>query len=216
MTEIFLVFTTHKERGYANASSLLEFLTCYQPDVIFLELPRYAFDWYYGLFYTRSSLESIAVRQYREKYTHVKLEPVDLAVPENFERGKEELFEGIGAASSDFGRLIDENTRDEREQGFLYLNSERCSQRWAEIYAVGAATLQAIDNPELTERFQSWIDTHERRDQAMIENIRWYCRDHCFEKGVFLMGAAHRQSIIDKAKAQVENNPTDITWRVNA
>lgn len=80
MKNVFVVFTVHKDCGFANSASLLDFLERYQPDVIFLELPPYAFDWYCGLFNTRSGLESIAVRQYREKQPQVKLIPVDMPV----------------------------------------------------------------------------------------------------------------------------------------
>lgn len=213
MKNIFLVFTRHKECGYANASSLLEFLERYQPEVIFLELPRYAFNWYYGLFFTRTNLESTAVRQYRDKNPTVSLEPVDIPVPEDFERDKEELFETIAAVSPEFRKLLDENTRDECEKGLPYLNSDDCSQRWKEIYAVAKATLETLSVPALTTRFSVWTSTHERRDQAMMYNIRQYCRDHVFERGVLLVGAAHRQPIIDKAKAPAVSESEDIAWQ---
>lgn len=87
MKQILLVFTVHEECGNANASALLEFLERYQPEIIFVKLPHYAVDGYYGLFYTQSNLESIAVRQYRKNRQErdafqVTVESVDLPIPE--------------------------------------------------------------------------------------------------------------------------------------
>lgn len=212
MKNIWLVFTIHKELGFSNAPSLLKFLNEYQPDVIFLELPHHAFNGFYGLCNPRSNLESMAVRQYREKHPTVKLEPVDIAVAEDFERDKEELFERLAAESAELSHLLDEMTRDERERGLPYLNSEGCSQRWAKIYAVMETTVDILKDPALTECFESWTSTHEHRDQAMISNIRQYCRKHAFERGVFLVGAAHRRAIIEKSKSPDGDDPDDIKW----
>ena len=46
----------------------------------------------------------------------------------------------------------------------------------------------------------------------MIENILQYCRASPFEKGVFLVGAAHRQNIIEKSKEQTAIDSTRIQW----
>lgn len=212
MKNIWLVFTIHKELGCSNAPSLLKFLNEYMPEVIFLELPHHAFNGFYGLCNPRSNLESMAVRQYREKHPTVKLEPVDIAVAEDFERDKEELFERLAAESAELCQLLDEKTRDERERGLSYLNSEECSQRWAKIYAVMATTLDILKDPALTKRFESWTSTHEHRDRAMISNIRQYCRNHAFERGVFLVGAAHRRAIIGQSKSPDGDDPDSIKW----
>lgn len=98
MKDIFLVFTVHKDYGDANSSVLLGFLEQYQLEVIYVELPCYAFDSHYGLFYTKSSLESTAVRQYRNNRQYnekppVEVVPVDLPVPEYNESTYQEMFE---------------------------------------------------------------------------------------------------------------------------
>jgi len=216
MKDIFLVFTVHKDFGHANSSVLLGFLEQYQPEVIYVELPRYAFDSHYGLFYTKSDLESTAVRQYRNNRqyndkTPVEVVPVDLPVPEYSERDYIKMFERIANESHHHHRLMDENSRDIRDDGFFYLNGERSSQCWAEIYAEWTATVKTINDPELTERFSLWRDMHERRDFAMMNAIYQHCRDHNFERGVFLVGAAHRKSIIDKAAGLAGEDP-EIRW----
>jgi hypothetical protein len=209
MNNVFVVFTVHKDCGFANSASLLDFLERHRPEVIFLELPPYAYDRYYSLLYTRSSLESIAVRQYREKQPFVKLIPVDMTVSNDFIDSHEEWFEEIARMNPEMCRILDANMRDQEEIGFSYLNSDRCSQRWVAIYAAIKDTIDGLNDPELSERFESWSNMHEHRDQTMISNINQYCREHDFERGVFLIGAAHRRSIIEKltmADCEEENH----------
>lgn len=214
MQTIWVVFTIHEEMGFASAPSLFNFLDWYQPDVIFLELPPSAFNAFYGLCNPRSNLESRAVIPYRQQRPTVKLVPVDLVVPENFERESKAFIERLAAESPDLCQLLDEKNSDERELGFPYLNSAESSQRWARIYAVMEATIYQLQDPELTEHFESWNRTHEHRDQVMLDNIRQYCREHTFDKAVFLVGAAHSRSIIEKVKPPDGGDPDGIQWHV--
>lgn len=212
MNNVVVVFTVHKDCGFANSASLLDFLKRHQPEVIFLEIPAYAFDWYYSLFNTRSNLESIAVRQYCEKQPFAKLIPVDMTVDDDFIDSHEEWFEEIASINPEMCRLLDANMRDQEDIGFPYLNSDRCGQRWVEIYAAIKDAIDGLDDPVLIERFESWNNTHEQRDQAMISNIRQYCREHEFERGVFLIGAAHRRSIIEKLRKAESDEEDHLEW----
>jgi hypothetical protein len=45
-----------------------------------------------------------------------------------------------------------------------------------------------------------------------MENIQKYCKEHAFDKGVFLVGAAHRRAIIDIAREQTRLDSTTIQW----
>jgi hypothetical protein len=46
----------------------------------------------------------------------------------------------------------------------------------------------------------------------MMENIQKYCKENAFDKGVFLVGAAHRQVVIDISKGQSAIDSTRIQW----
>jgi hypothetical protein len=79
MNSVSLVRTVHVEMGLANVSELCAILERIQPEGIFLEVPRAAFNDYYGNC-SRQNLESLAVMQYRQG-RQVELVPVDLPTP---------------------------------------------------------------------------------------------------------------------------------------
>jgi hypothetical protein len=69
-----------------------------------------------------------------------------------------------------------------------------------------------MNDSSLTAIFELWNKTNELREQEWMKSISKYCREHSFYKAVFLVGAAHRRSIIDKAKEQSAINSTGIQW----
>jgi hypothetical protein len=212
MNSISLVCTVHAERGLANVSELRAILERFRPEVIFLEIPpdTFACDFDAG---TRENLESKAARQYRE-YNQVELVPVDLHTPaESFFTDNRYLFQRIEGKSCEYRRLMTWHSNYVRDLGFSYLNSEHCSKHWSDIYSEMLTTIRTIDEPRLTELYELWKKTIEDRDEEMMKNIRRYCSDNSFEKGLFLVGAAHRQAIIDKSKEQLGDDPTGIQWR---
>src|SRR5262249_52265031 len=133
--------------------------------------------------------------------------PVDLPTQESgFFRDIRDLQEQLKGRSLDLRRLLMWNRNYERDYGFIYLNSERCQHIWSEIYSEMRGTLELINDRRLTETFESWIRTNELRENEMLNNIVKYCVENAFKQGVFLIGAAHRQSIIDKSKRLSDSN----------
>ena len=211
MSCVSLVCTVHGEKGLANISELRAILERIRPEVIFLELPPESFYEYF-LVGSRSDLESISVKQYCEG-RQGKLVLVDRPPPdEAFFRDHQYLSKTIEDRSSEYCRLIDLNSSQVPKHGFAYLNSELCSKLWSDVDKEMLVTIGKIGEPKLVEIYESWIRTNNLREKEWIENIQQYCRENTFEKGVFLAGAAHRQSIIDKASEHSAADATRIQW----
>lgn len=211
MKSVWFIFTVHEERELANVDQLHTILERHQPEVIFLEVPPGAFDRFYGEA-TEANLESLAVRKYRERH-QVELVPIDLPTPEaSFFSDYKSLLQRIDGKSSDYRRLTLWHKNYMQDYGFDYLNSEHCSKIMSDIYTEIWSALPTLDDPRLSDIFELWNKTNELRDQEMMKRIRKYCGEHSFEKSVFLVGAAHRQSIIDKSKETDGDNPTRIQW----
>jgi hypothetical protein len=68
------------------------------------------------------------------------------------------------------------------------------------------------DDPRLFAIYESWKETNDLREKAMMENRQKYCRENTLDKGVFLVGAAHRQAVIDLSRAQSAIDSTGIQW----
>ena len=198
MNRVSLVCTVHGPMELA--SELCAILERIQPEVIFLEVPPEALKDYLE---NSQNVEAKAVRQYRLAH-HVELVPVDLPPPTpDFDSNSRYLFNRIEKVSRTFCLLMDSNSTYVRTEGFTYLNSERSSKLWSDIYDEVVSTIKWMNNnPELVAIYESWKETNDRREKAMMENMQKYCRENTFDKGVFLVGAAHRQAVIDLSKEQ--------------
>jgi hypothetical protein len=211
MNRVSLVCTVHVEMGLANVSALGVILESIQPEVIFLEVPPEAFDDYYENC-SRQNLESMAVRQYRAGH-QVELVPVDLPTPEReFFESHEHLHDTTRETSAEYRRLLRSDSARVRAYGFAYLNCEHCSQLRSDIDEEMLNTIRGIGDSRLLEIYESWMEKNNLRENAWIENIQNYCRENTFSRGVFLVGAAHRQPIIEKSRKQTAASSTRIAW----
>jgi hypothetical protein len=212
MCSVSLICTVHDENGRANVSELCAILDFVRPEVIFLEVPPAALEGYVDS-RTRQNMESVAVERYRESH-QVALVPVDLPTPEAaFFNDNQYLFERIEKASLEYRRLVDAHRAYVATYGFAYLNSDECSNLWSNLYREILDTIGRIGEARLAQLYILWTDTNARRDKGMIHNVRQYCRDNSFARGAFLVGAAHRRSVISEALASCES--AGIQWKVD-
>lgn len=202
MTCVSIIFTIHEEQGPINANALHEILLRVRPEVIFLEVPPAAFDDFY-LSRKRRNLESDAVNFFLKAHPQTKLIPVDLPTPaREFFEGHAQLCLRVRDASPEYRQLMRVNWDRERLYGFHYLNSEYCSQHWSEVRTETLKTVSQIGESRLIEIQEEWDRQNELREIEMLANVQEYCAQHHFERSAFLVGAAHRQSLIEKLRVQ--------------
>ena len=58
--------------------------------------------------------------------------------------------------------------------------------------------LKTIGDDKFFEIHRSWNEVNAKREDEMIRNINRYSAEHTYDKAVFLIGAGHRKSIIQK------------------
>jgi hypothetical protein len=211
MKRVSVVGTVHEEKGRANTSELVRILERIKPEVIFLEIPSAAFDYHFNG--NRGDLESSAVSRYRENH-RVDLIPVDLPTPdEDFFAKHRDLIRRIERTSPDFRRLVDWHSQNVSAHGFAYLNSKDCSDLFSQLHEATLAAIEKdVDHRLLAEVYDLWIGTNKLRDKGMMKNIENHCRQHSFSSAAFLVGAAHRQSIIDLSRSQPRAVLSTIQW----
>jgi hypothetical protein len=198
MNRVSLICTVHKEKGRASVSELTAALDRLRPEVLFLEVPPAALETYLEPS-SDENLEASAVRAYRE-ICQVELVPVDLATPDAaFFENTRQLFKSVERASPEHRRLIDTHSACVAAHGFGYLNSEHCVALWSDVYHDVQETVRKLNDPELVHLFTLWKETIALRDAEMMRNVLEYCSRETFERGAFLVGAAHRQAIIANA-----------------
>lgn len=207
---ISLIGTTHAERGLANTGELLAILERCKPEVIFAEIPATHAERYANA--SHATLESIAVARYLAS-NQAEVVPVDLAEPEEkFFDDSKEMFMAVERRSPKYRRLVDRNTDEVRAGGFRYLNSDQCMQAWEDIYREVLETIEWIGDRRLREIYDLWSQVNASRDREMMRNIGLYSARSAAARGAFLVGAAHRKSIIGMAYAGSGTGLPAIEW----
>ena len=195
---ISLIGTVHSENGLANVRSLASILDYLQPAVIYAEIPPEMLPKF--LDGSHGNLESAAIAQY-QKSNPVVVVPVDLETPgDDFFREAEEMFNKIERTSPIYRRLLDQNFSATRDHGFLYLNSECCCQAWTAIYKEIYETIEWIHDDRLEKIYAQWQKINDFREKAMLENVTKHAAENAQLRGLLLVGAAHRNSLIEKVK----------------
>jgi hypothetical protein len=208
---ISLICAVHEETGHASVSELHSILERLDPQVIFLEAPEGAMDDFYRTGH-RKNLESTAIGEFRER-NHVELIPVDLPTPhESFFRDYHYMVKRIEGISSEYRRLRLWDSNYVRDRGFAYLNSECSEKIWSETYDELEAVIQKLNEPRLTKIFDQWIETNDLRENEMLSNIMQYCSSNSFDRGTFLIGAAHRKRVIHKIRKAFDECSSNIQW----
>jgi hypothetical protein len=207
-----LFCTRHGEAGNCNVFELYKIIVQLSPDVIFEEIPPCLFDEHYKNM-TREKLEANAIKLYLSDH-NIKHIPVDLDVimPQSFWDDNKYMFEQIEKKNSEFCRLCDYDSQYARQYGFNYLNSIYCININKDKDIEMEKTLKIINDKKLFEIFELWNSINEKRENEMINNIYNYCKENIFDRGIFFIGAAHRESIITKIKKYSEIKELKIKW----
>lgn len=210
---ISLVGTYHAERGAVTPSALLEILERIQPEVIFAEIPQtHIGAWRNG---SHGTVESIAVARYAADHS-IDVFPVDLPEPEDsFFQAWKEVSRAIERRSPEYRRLWDRNTDRTFKEGFAYLNSDDCIQAWTDICREELDTIEYIGSSRLREIYIQVRQFNESRDLEMLGNIRRYCASAVQTCGAFLVGVAHRNSLIEKLRVAGETASPRIKWNLD-
>ena len=210
MNRVLLVCSVHRETGRATPAELVWLLGRLRPDVIFLEhSPADHAAFLEGSFAT---LESVAVRRHRDLH-QVELVPVDLPRPDaEFKRTVDDLFDGVERASRRFQHLDTLHRQHTAQGGFAYINSPLCAMLQLEMQREMSLTVDAVGEPSLTDSYSQWVRIHDARELAMLGTVEEYARKTPFGKGILLVGAAHRQTLLEKVLLRRRAGPSSVTW----
>jgi hypothetical protein len=205
-----IVCTVHNETGNATAAELHWLLGCLRPEVLFLE--RSPTDFSAFLDGSCGSLESAAVMRYRN-HNAVELVPVDIHLPAAELRQEfDAMFDRIEEASQRYRELEAANRQHTAAGGLAYLNSPTGVLRQSEMQKEILATVDAVGEPWLTDLYARWTRANDLRESAMISGVEAFAKRASFGKGVLLVGAAHRQSLLEKSRLRPSDGPSPITW----
>jgi hypothetical protein len=214
MPVIVLLCSIHKKNGKCNPSELSQILQHVKPDVLFQEIPYFEF---LEKDYSRSQsiLEILAIKDYLKRH-EVLQKPVDTLGGSSLEPERfGEVINRVSRTSQEFRDLWDHINCLEYTRGFEYLNSRSHDfdlRRQAEIVV---KELRRLNEERLSMAYDQWNIYNSRRDEAMIRNVYEFCRVTKFNKGVFLFGSGHRQSLIHKIRMLKKTEAPQVHWKLD-
>ena len=134
----------------------------------------------------------------------------EIIPPEIFFRNNQYIHEQIERRSYGYRNLVDKNSELIMNYGFKYLNSIDCLNIFDALDNEIEETLKFINKEKLFQIRKSWNEHEEIRNNEMINNIYDYSKNNTYNAGLFLIGTAHRKSIIEKI--QKHNESEKINW----
>ena len=208
MHNIIFISTIHKEIGECNANELCKIIEKLNPEVIFLEAVDETYSTYenylfstYGVYHKKLELSAIQKYSLTHSFKYVP-------VCENY---LSEVFyqkNRIVCENKDLQKLIDNSIFMTATYGFSFLNSLESINLQEEMRMLES---QILSGTNLNRIVKEDIDAYEN---PMIQNIYLYCKNHQFNTAIFMCGAAHRKSIIEKIEKFNIQEEIKLNWTV--
>lgn len=213
LRNITLISTEHKESGKCSSDELHRILETINPDVIFEEeTDDDKFQNYYANESSFTSLEIDCIKKYLKNH-NIKHIPVDINSNFNYNE-LDYMFESFNKYDV-YKEAIKEHCRLRDKEGFYYLNSEKCIELFDKTKAIEKQLIEfsGVKKNILLRIYTSFHKEHENRENTMLQNILNYSLANHFNQGVFLLGYAHRKSIIEKIEKFQFNEEIKLNWK---
>ena len=214
MYDIALISTEHRESGKCDPDELYTIIESISPDVIFEEETNDdTFQKYYNEENSFNSLEVQCIKKYLQNHA-IKHIPVDIALNQylTFKEWDYMLdsFNKYGA----YKQILKDHCKLRDKEGFAYLNSEKCSELYEKMKITEKQLIvfSGINKIELLRIYKLFHKEHDDRENAMLLNIYDYSKENQYNQAVFLLGYAHRKSMIQKIIEYETKENLKLNW----
>jgi hypothetical protein len=200
MYNVTLISTEHEESGECNSDELYKIIESISPEVIFEEETNDdKFQKYYNDESSFKSLEVQCIIKYLQNH-NIKHIPVDCESNKYLTfKEWDYLFETFKSYIA-YQKIVKDHCTLRDKEGFGYLNSNNCSDLFEKMKATEKRLLEfsGINKKELLRIYELFQKEHDSRENEMLLNIYKYSKKNKYSQAVFLLGYAHRNSIIKK------------------
>jgi hypothetical protein len=229
MCNITLIGTIHQELGNCNSDELYKIIESISPDVIFDELSSSSFDMYYSdsfdIYYANSillnrhppevPLEVKCIKKYRQNY-NIKIFPVDIDVRQKLSKYQDEIFFMVRTflKYEDYRKLENEKESLIAKEDFHCLNSDNFLDFLEKKEVIEKKIMESeIQKNRLLDIYKLFhAEQNDNRENAMLQNIYNYSKRNQYNQAVFLIGAEHRKSIIQKIREYGKLSEIKLNW----
>jgi hypothetical protein len=214
MCVVTIIFSMHLDTGKCNSKELYNIIEGLNPEIIFEEfdISRTEDEYYKNGHYKyqkECSVETTAIMNYLEKYKIVHI-PVDTYDITYFPTA---MYKKISEANDEYDNLFKNIIFMSCEQGFSYTNSIECFNLMERMHAIEEEVIHKLNDKMLFEEYKSWQLITNNRDNNMLKNIYDYSKNHSYNNAIFIIGAEHRKSILDKINDYNSKEIIKINWR---
>lgn len=240
MHNIILIGTSHSEQGKCNSDELYKILEDINPEVIFEEIPNIFFDMFYNgkchfdelhkiikyklpgnllerietLPLSETPLEVNCIKKYLQNH-NIKNIPVDIVINSELSTKMEMMFGEFYKHDDVYKKLVDKDKLLTEQHGFDYLNSKKYldldeKKKLREKQLIES---NCYNRNELLRIYElSYQEIIDNRENAMLWNIYNYSKENEYNLAVFLLGARHRKSIMEKVLEHEKLSEIKLNW----
>ena len=206
MKKITLIGTMHEEVGKCNGNELYDILENIKPDVIFEETSRYANTLTYKRGIEPNSPFSRSIQKYVQN-NNARCIPVD-----NLEKQDFDEFLNVFAVSimekninnNELHEVFDFLTEYMSKNGIIGMNTEYFDNLNKQKHKLCEEYIKNYKIEILDKYYEYKNYTYSQREEKMIEMINIFAKENKRFNAVFVIGADHRLTIIDKLR-NIEN-----------
>jgi pheromone shutdown protein TraB len=229
MYNITLIGTIHSENGKCNSDELHKIIASINPEVIFDELTSNFCEMYYSdsfdMYCAKSillnrhppvvPLEVKCIKKYKQNYD-IKIFPVDIDLSQKLSKYQQEIYFMISTflKYEDYRNLDNEKETLIAQEGFHFLNSN--------IFIDYLERKEVIEKNIIESEFHKnrlfdiykifHAEQYDNRENAMLQNIYNYSKVIEYKQAVFLIGAEHKKSIMQKITEYEKLSEIKLNW----
>lgn len=240
MYSITLIGTNHSEQGKCNSDELYKIIEDIRPEIIFEEISSTIFDLFYtakcvidgirkihkyklasnlldtinALPVSEFPLEVNCIRKYLRNF-NIKNVPVDIEFNYELSSNLTLILTEFYKHDDLYKSLVDEAKLLTEKHGFDYLNSKTFFALNEKIKIRERELIESswYDRAELLRLYDlSYKEVIDDRENAMLQNVYNFCKENVFKRAVFLIGARHRNTIVEKIRKYDNVSEAKLIW----
>jgi DNA-binding protein Fis len=211
MHNITVICTTHKIIGKCTPDELYKIIQKINPEVIFEEIDFSRINDYYRNQYVKT-IETLVIVKYLQNNNceHIPVETYD--IPDSYIKN-EYFLKNIFANINIYNELHKKLFKGIDEKGFLFLNSNECSDIFEEINNYKENYLNNLNDENINNIYKTWLAIENNRENEMLKNIYDYSIKNNYNSALFITGARHRKSYINKINEYELKYKIKLNWK---
>jgi len=210
MKNITLIGTAHKINGKCTPEELYKIFQNIKPEVIFEEIDFSRINTFYRNQYVKT-IETIVIVKYLQNYNceHIPVETLD--IPNSYIEN-ENYINNIFINDNIYNEIKQKIFEGIKENGFYYLNSNKCMDIFEEMFNYKKNYIKNLNDESIYNIFKLWFDIENNRENEMLKNIYDYSLKNNFNSAIFITGARHKKSFINKINEYEINYNIKLNW----